>query len=576
MSSRRGAWTFVLITTLVGAMVLFAALRLRGPGGARQSPTLLIWDVPSGLEEADPPGSAFSIDWMHSRRVLLPDVVSGLDRAARDPHVAGLVLHIDGIDWGWAKLDEVREALMRFRDADKPVYADLSGGSDPEYYLASAATCVSVPPTSVLQLDGLSESVLFLRGALDKLAISPQFIQAGRYKSATETYSRTGMSPEAREALELLLDDSFEIFVGGIGDGRGLPMDTVRALIDRGPFAASAAWSAGLVDTLLHPSDVDSMALAEVGEDAIDLPFARYLERAPERHFGPKIAVIAASGTMVRGESRFSPDEGWTLGSQTLVDALREARTSSSIRAVVLRIDSPGGEITAADEMWQEVRRCQEVKPVVASFSDVAASGGYYVATGAGLIVAQPGTVTGSIGVYGGKLNVSGLLEKLGVSVESISRGRHAEMLSPFRDFTTEEADYYRTQIQENYETFLSRVTESRGMTRAEADSLAQGRVWSGTRAWSLGLVDTLGGLDVAISLAREEAGIAASKDVTIERLPKARRRLIERMLEDWIATEEEGVASRWIRSMAGPWLAAARIPAGAVLVLLPYRVQIR
>lgn len=576
MASRRGAWGFVLFATLLGGLVVFAAWQVRGTSAVRPGATLLIWDLPSSIEEAEPPSSAFALDWMRAHRVLVQDLVAGLDRAADDPDVEGLVLHIDQLDWGWAKLDEVREAVLRFRDAGKPVYADLSGGGDSEYYLASAASWICVPPTSILQLDGLSESVLFLRGALDKLAISPQLIQAGRYKSATETFMRTGMSPEAREALELVLDDAFEVFVSGVSDGRELTADSVRALIDAGPYAAGAAWRAGLVDTLLHPAEVDSLGLFDLGDDTQDLSFARYLERAPERRSGPRIALIGASGTMVRGTSRFSGDEGWSLGSQTLVEALREARTRSSIRAVVLRIDSPGGEITAADEMWQEVRRCQSVKPVVASFSDVAASGGYYVAVGAGTIVAQPGTLTGSVGVYGGKLNLSGLLGKLGISVESASRGKNAEMMSPFRDFTPAESETYRAQIEEHYETFLSRVADGRGMTRDEVDSLAQGRVWSGTRAWSIGLVDTLGGLDVALDLARREAGIDADAEIVVERLPKVRRRFLERMVEDWFALEEESAATRWMRSMAGPWLAAARIPPGAVLALLPYRVLIR
>ena len=574
--TRRGVWTFILVLTAIGAAILVAALRLRGSASPASPSTVLVFDVPDELDEAEVPFHPFGLDLFRRNRLTLYRVVHGIRQAAADPHVAGLVLHVDELDWGWARIGEVRDALLAFRDAGKPVYASLTNPSDPEYLLASAASWIAMPPTSVLQLDGLTQTVLFMKGTFDKVDIHPNFSHAGKFKSAVESYTRSEMSPEAREALAALLDDAYDLLVDSLASARGLPDTTIQRILDEGPYVARRARAAGLVDTLAYDAEVDSMAAGDIADDAPLLPFTQYVAHAPESRSGPRIAMITVAGTIASGRSRFEADDGAIAGSETVIDALQDARTRSSIKAVVLRIDSPGGEIGAADDIWREVERLRDVKPVVVSMSDLAASGGYYVAAPADRIVAQPATITGSIGVFGGKLNVLGLYRKLGLNVESLSRGRHAQMMSPYTDFDPDEARLYDAQLADSYRTFLARVAEGRQMSVGAADSIAQGRVWSGWSAWEQGLVDTLGGIETAFRLAAEEAGVSASRGYRVETLPKVERGWMEQLFEEWFPEDQGFPPGIPLPSVLRSWIAAAKIARGANLVLMPYSVQMR
>jgi protease-4 len=428
---------------------------------------------------------------------------------------------------------------------------------------------------ALLQINGLTASAMFLRGTFEKLDIRPNFTSAGRFKSGVEQYSRTEMSPPAREALSAMLDDVFTNLVDTLASARGLSPDSVSRLFDTGPFGAPQAKALGLIDSVLYAEDVDSLALRRAGSSSDRIGLFRYADRVAW-DAGPKIALIAATGTIVPGRSRFQAGEGAVMGAETMVQALREARTRRSIQAVVLRIDSPGGVIDAADDIWREVKRCRETKPVYVSMSDVAASGGYYIAAPATGIVAQPSTITGSIGVYSGKLNLLGLYRKLGLNVETVSRGLHAEMLSPFSDFTPEEAAIHQRNVNASYETFLDRVCEGRGLTRDEADSVGQGRVWSGTSAYAIGLVDTLGGMDLAFDLAREAADIDPDDGYSVELLPHVQRTFLDRVVEQWLSESDDDDIETRIPAVLRTWLAAARFPAGRILAVLPWSIEIR
>jgi protease IV len=308
------------------------------------------------------------------------------------------------------------------------------------------------------------------------------------------------------------------------------------------------------------------------------MPFRRYVERARrEGSHGTRVALITASGTIAPGRSRVGLEGEWILGSETLIEALQQARERRSIKGVVLRIDSPGGDAAASDEIWGAVERCRARKPVVASFSDYAASGGYYIAMGADGIVSEPGTLTGSIGIYGGKMNVLGLLHKLGVSVERVSRGRHAGMLSPFSDFTPEEAQRFGRVLEEYYRGFVAKVAANRDLSRAQVDSLAQGRVWTGLAARQRGLVDRLGGFDEALAMLRDKAGLASDEELEVVRLPRMRVSFLQSLLEG-LASQDEGETLesieivRTLRTLA----AAASFPAGTALAHLPFTITIR
>jgi protease-4 len=575
MPTNRGVWIVVSLMFLAGVAVLFGVLTLQTAGRTPVAPAVLVFEVPDEIAESEPPRRGLPLGWgRRSQRTVLR-VLQALDRAATDDQVHALVLHIGSVSWGWGRVAEMRDAILRFRASGKPVYAALAGGGEAEYCLASAADVVAAPPTAILHIDGLTASALFLRGAFDKLDVTPNFSAAGRFKSGAETFTRGGMSPPAREALSALLDDVFETLVDTLATARRLPRDSVLRIIDGGPYAARAARAVGLVDTVLHTEDVDSLALRRAGRFTERMPLYRYAE-GPPAGYGPRVAVVAGAGSIVPGRSRYVAGEGQVIGAETWIAALREARTRRGIKAVVLRIDSPGGVLDAADDIWREVRRCRDVKPVYVSMSDLAASGGYYIAAPATGIVAHPGTITGSIGVYAGKLNLLGLYRKLGLNVETVSRGARAEMLSPFRDFTPEEASLHQRTVQESYGTFLDRVADGRGFTLEEADSVGQGRVWSGRSAWELGLVDTLGGIPVACELALEAAGYEIGTPYVVEVLPRVERTMFDRLLEEWLGESETADFTAALPPAVRAWITAAGFPAGRMLAMLPWSIDIR
>ena len=578
MSARRGVLIFLGLLTVLGGAVLLSALLVRRASTVIPSAAVLVFNVPPELDESEAPSSGYTMDIFRHDAPTTWQIVHGIRQAAHDDGVEAMVLHIDGVDWGWATVAEVRDALLEFRNAGKALYASFTGGGEREYLLATAAPMVGAPPLAILQLDGLTASALFLRGTFDKLGVTPNFAHVGQYKSGVEGFTHTEMSPAVREALEALLDDEYQLLLDSLGVARGISADSVGRLIDEGPYGAEEAYALGLIDTVLYEVDMDSLA-AVVGRARRNaVPFTRYLGQLPGSGRGPRIALVLASGSIASGHSRETPGEGRVLGSETLIKALRQARSRNSVKAVVLRIDSPGGSAQASDEIWREVKRCRSAKPVIVSMSDVAASGGYYIAAAADSIVAHPGTITGSIGIYGGKLNILGLYHKLGLSVETVTRGRHAGMLSPYRDFTGEEALRFQTQLESAYETFLSRVAEGRDMAPAAVDAVGQGRVWSGLDALEHGLVDELGGIDRAFDLARSRAGIPDEAPIMVDVYPKVERTLLDRVLEGLFSDEggDEALAALRLPPAVRAWIAAARFPAGAALALMPYTIEIR
>ncbi len=576
MASSRGVWWFVLLVTLAGSVVFGVALMLRGPTPAAQTSTVLVWTVPDELSEGEPPRRPLGLGWLRRSQPTVFDVLRALDRASNDDDVKALVLHIDDLDWGWGRLSEIRDAVSRFRAKGKPVYAVMSSGGDAEYFLASAARTIVVPPSTLLRVDGLSASAMFMRGTLDKLDVHPNFVHAGEYKSGIEFYMRNDMSEPAEEALASLLDNTFDMMVDSLASARRLSRDSVLSLIDAGPFGARAARAAGLADTLLYADQLDSLAVRRAGDaEVVEL---RDYEPASLPRWGPHIAYVSAAGEISSGRSHYETGGGQVLGAETLIEALRDVRERHSVKAVVLRIDSPGGEVGASDEIWHEVRRLSRIKPVIVSMSDLAASGGYYIAAPASAIVAQPATITGSIGVYAGKLNVLGLYRKLGFNVQTVSRGLHAEMLSPFRDFTPDEAERFQAHIDEDYAQFLDRVAEGRHLGVADVDSVARGRVWSGQSAQQRALVDTLGGIRTAFRLAVRHAGLPSSTPFDMEEYPRVERSFFERTLQGWIDEDTDDTESRLAKlaPVIAAWVSASRFPVGRTLALLPWSIQLR
>jgi protease IV len=575
-ATRRVVITLVVLAGL-SAIVIALPIACMHSAGPTPLPVVLHFDVPSEIVEAEAPTRSFPFGMFRPDRMSLFDVERAIRHAADDDNVRAIVLHIDSIDWGWARIAEVRQALHVFRHSGKPVYAALTGGGEREYLLASAANRICSPPTAMLALDGLSATAMFFRGTFDKIGISPNFSHVGTYKSAIESYTRADLSPPAREALDALLDDDWNLLVDTLAVARRMSPDSLRKLVDAGPFDAPDARLAGLVDSLMYEADVDSMARRRGGRRLGSVSMSRYIDNLDDGGFGPHIALVTAAGTIADGRSRESGSDGQITGSETLIDALRDARTRKAIKAIVFRIDSPGGSGQASDDIWREVQRCRRVKPVIVSMGDYAASGGYFIAMGATDILAEPGTLTGSIGVFAGKFNIVGLLHKLGVTVDTVSRGKHAQMLSPFTDFSAEESAVFQRHLQNFYNVFLERVAKGRKMTTSAVDSVGQGRVWTGRAALSRGLIDGYGGLEDAISLARRRAHIAGDENITVEVLPRPRPNFLTHMFADlWNNDDRESDVLSLLPPATRAWIASSHFPAGTILALMPFQIDVR
>jgi protease-4 len=457
--------------------------------------------------------------------------VETLRKAAIDPRVSAVLLRPrDFTSPFWAKVQELRDALVEFKKSGKPVVAFLEYASEREYYLASAADKVYLLPTATLDLTGVATYDLFLRGALDWIGTYPDFVHIGDYKTAVNTFTEKTLTPAHKEMSASLNHDQFDQLVRTIADGRRKPEAEVRALIDQGPFLPEEALRQGLVDELAYEDELDDMVAALGGPNEM-----RLVESDDYRQVGwdalgisrgSRIAVINASGTIASGRSTFDPVNGPVLGAETIIEHIREARADRSIKAFVLRVDSPGGSSTASDVIWRELKITKDDtlhRPLVVSMSDLAASGGYYIAMAGDVIVAEPGTLTGSIGIYTGKFATGGTLDKLGVNIETTSEGKHAQMYSPDRRFSAEERKKVEESMQAFYDQFVEKVAEARQTTPEKIDQIAQGRVWTGRQARQNGLVDQLGGLWTAIGVAKQRAGIAADEEVELVVFPPRR-----------------------------------------------------
>jgi len=450
--------------------------------------------------------------------------VESLRLAKRDPRITGVLLMPSSLESPfWAKVQELRDAVLDFRKSGKVVVAFLEYGGDREYYLASAADRVFLLPTSALDLTGVASYEVFLRGTLDKLGAYPDFLQIGAYKTAVNQLTEKGFTPAHREMTESLNGDMYAQLVRGIASARRKTEAEVRELLDQGPFAPEDAVRTGLVDALAYEDQLDDRVpqLRQGGEmrrvEGTD--YQRVTPRSLGVRPQSRIAVVYASGVIASGKSGYDPGNGAVVGSDTFVEQLRRLRDDDTIKAIVLRVDSPGGSSVASDVMWRELMITRDQKPsrpLVTSMSDLAASGGYYISVPGQVIVAQPGTLTGSIGIFAGKIVIDGTLNKVGVATETVKSGKNADIYSPFSRFSPQQRAKVGEYMQGFYTGFVTKVAEGRHTTPERIDAVGQGRVWTGAQAKDRGLVDALGGLDTAISIAKQRAHIPADEEVDL------------------------------------------------------------
>jgi protease-4 len=471
-----------------------------------------------------------------------------IKKAKDDATIQALYLQLNDLEIGWGKVDELCRAIAEFRKAGKKAFAYMDSASTKDYLVAVSCDEVCMPECGSLMLIGLRAEVTFYKDLFDKIGVKADMVKMGDFKSAVEPLTRSNMSKESKQQLESVLDDyyanSIVVRIAKARGGQQLTEEKVKKLIDEGPYAAKAAKAAGLIDRVAYDDgfeeglktslNVPRVKVVKNYEQAkskdIDLsnPFA--LLKAlmgpskPAASNKPKIAVIYVVGTITSGKSINMPLFGGTVGSTTIIEAIRQAEQDKTVKAIVLRVDSPGGSALASDLMWNELRKSK--KPIIASMSDVAASGGYYVCMCAGKIYAEPGTLTGSIGVFGGKITIGGTEEKLGVHSEIITRGANANIFSPSTPFSDSERKAMTGMIQDTYDQFLDKALAGRKkagkeMKREDLVKLAGGRIWTGRQARENGLIDELGTIDDAIAAAKKSAGIGDETEMELLPLPK-------------------------------------------------------
>ena len=513
---------------------------------AKKTISVVRLTISGALPEGPPSAGLFG-----DLQVSLNTLIERLDDAAADKGVDAIWLRVEDVAVGRGKLNEIRTAIARVRKAGKPVVAELTGAETAQYLVASACDKVFMVPGGTLLLPGVRAEVSFYKGLLDKVGVEFDMLQMGKFKGAAEPMTRTGMSEPFRENMNCIVDDFYNQLAETIAADRNLKDYQVKVLIDQGMFSPAAAQRAKLVDQIVYGDQIEEALRKQLKADAVKLitnykkkqvdtdfsglgGFMKFMELLmggkPSEKGGKakRIAVVYAVGPIMEGKSEESLFGDSAVGSTTLVNALKKAADDPKVAAIVLRIDSPGGSATASDLIWHETVRIE--KPIIASMSDVAGSGGYYIAMGADKIIAEPGTITGSIGVVGGKVVLKGLYEKLGVATEVVSRGAMSGSMSSSAKFSTEERKAWQGLMQDIYRQFVDKAAEGRKMPRQKLESLAQGRIYTGRQALENGLIDKLGTLKDAIVEAKLAAKLKADEEVDLLILPQPKT-FIEQLL---------------------------------------------
>ncbi len=522
-------WLFgylVLAPVALGLLVVTLLVAVMYRWSRRRVPahTVLELDLEGGIVEhvpSHPLGRALA-----SGKPVLRDIVEALNRAATDDRVKGVVVRLGNGTVGIAQAQEIRDAVKGFRGAGKRAYAYAEtfgegGSSTVGYYLAAAFDEVHLQPIGELQLTGLVGRTPFLRRFFEKLSVTPDFDHRRQYKAAKYLLTEDHYNEPHREAATAILESQFHQIVAGIAGDRGLEEDRVRELIDGAPLLAGEAMEAGLVDALSYRDQVYDRAK---GDDGQLLYLGRYLKRAGRPHRkGTAVALIYGVGSINRGKPGFDPlSRATSMGADAVAEAFREAIDDKKVKAIVFRVDSPGGSAVGSEVIRRETVRAREAgKPVVVSMGDVAGSGGYWISATADRIVAQPGTITGSIGVVSGKLVTRPAWEKAGVNWDELHLGQNATIFTPDRPFTESERERIGASLDMIYDEFKARVGEGRGLQPDQVEDLAKGRVWTGEQAHRLGLVDELGGMEKAIDLCRELLELEPDAAVKLVRFPK-------------------------------------------------------
>ena len=557
-AKRRAIVITILIVFFV--ILIWAASKPKQMG----SNAVLVIDAAGEINEQRP--SDF-ISALNGNTVpVLHDYLDAIDSAAHDSRVTGVVVRIAPLATGWAKLEEIHSHLMAFQKSGKPsiCYLGYDGVGNPEYYLATGCGQIWLVPTAPVAIHGMMAEALFLRGTLDKLKVVPEYYHIAEFKTAGNTYTEKNFTPAHKEEVESLLHSVYAQYLTESAKARHMETAKFENLVKQGPLLTQDAVTSGIVDRLGYWDQVQEYFKERRGWNPISLGRYRMFLNTLG---GETVAVVHATGLIVSGDSQDSPTGGFIMGGDSVAEDIRTARDDSSVKAIVLRIDSGGGSVVGSEVIRREVELANAVKPVVVSMSDVAASGGYWIAMPARKIVADPDTITGSIGVLIGKFNISGLYELLGMHADYVTTSDNATIFSEVQNFTPAQRDWIQKSLQDTYAQFTQGVAQGRHMTVEAVDKIGKGRVWSGAQAKDLGLVDELGGMDRAIEVAKQLAHIPANESVRIERFPREKT-FFEMLFERERSMSESASIEATLRRV----LAAA----GPVQARVPYDLRIR
>src|SRR5579884_1990268 len=520
----------VLVGGIVTVLVLIICALAISKIFATKQPTVaansvLVLSLSGEVPEAAPIG--IDIPLLQTQPTpTVRDVWTSLHEAATDSRIKALVIQPRMLLAGWARLEEIRQDIADFKKSGKPVYAFLQGPGSREYYLATAADKIFLSPGDMLDVKGFHVEELYFKGTLEKLGIGVQVDHIGRFKDAGDIFTRTNMTPETREVLNQVLDQIYGDFCTTTGSGRRKSADDMKALIDMGPFLAAQAKATGLVDELGYEDEVYADLKKKTGVSNLNKTrIQTYFRAVPGS--GDHLAMLVGEGDILRGDLSDSPQSGDTLSSGPFIKLVRQLRDDHNVKGVLLRIDSPGGDAVASDEILHELKLLSSKKPLVISMSDVAASGGYYISLTGTSVISYPNTLTGSIGVLYVRPNIHGLLDKIGIAEDGISRGKLADMEDLSQPLSDAAQQKLHESISATYRIFVTKVAAARKKTYDQIDALAQGRVWMGAQAEQNGLVDQLGGLDQAVALLRQKAHLPAQGKTNLILYP-ARKSLLE------------------------------------------------
>lgn len=521
---------FLIVAFVIGVIVLALVVERMGRPSVDDNSVLVLkiaGDLPDFVPE-EPVARILGIPQKQS----FSSILTQLRKARVDNRIAAVVLDIDFPQIGWGKADELRDAVAEFKRSGKPVYAYMEIGTNREYYIATSADKIFLPPPGDLYVNGFAAEAMFYKGSLDKLGIETDVIQIReKYKNAPDQYTKKQMGEGQREVINAVLAEYYARLTTAIAEARKKNAADIDGIIDNAPYNAMQAKELGLIDDALYREQIYDELKNRLGYKENDklrtITGGQYREIPSDSlglNNGQRVAVVYASGAIISGHSSNTPFGGAMVGSDTIVKAVNDAAADTSIKAIVLRVDSPGGSALASDLMWKAIEDAKAKKPVVVSMSDVAASGGYYISCNANKIVAEPSTITGSIGVFLGKPVLRGFYDWLGISNEYILKGKNAGIFRETEHWTNEEKQKMQDSANHiYYDNFVPKVAKGRNKTTEDVDQLGGGRVWTGTQARSNGLIDEFGGLETAIDIAKQLAELPADKDVRRVVFPEPR-----------------------------------------------------